>query len=37
MALTIWYWEHRELWEQPENTGFDRSHIKWEQVGTLIK
>ena len=30
-ALTILRWEHRELWESPENTGFERSHMKWEK------
>ena len=37
VALTVLRWEHRELWEPPENTGFKRSHIKWEQVGTFGK
>lgn len=36
-GLTVLQWEHRELWESPENTGFERSHIRWEQVGTLFK
>ena len=36
-GLTVLQWEHRELWESPENTGFKRSHTKWEKWELLAK